>query len=276
MISRSSLLFLPLLLSAQEQAPPDVDQELRARVTAFYQNFLETSFTPRKGEPFVAEDTKDYYYNAAKETYISYRFGTITYSDNFTKALVVVIGKQERHMAGQSMITEFPQDTRWKVENGKWCWYHHAEDECLTPMCGKTPPPATAEERAAVFKPKDTSPAAVRSAGLAVLRDQAMGVDKATVTMSADQPGSAQVVFTNGADGEVVIGVDGPPVKGLKRSFDRTVVPGHGKAVLSLEFDPSDQSGDKDAWDPKGSIQLRVVADPFNRIFPVTVQFVAK
>lgn len=273
MISRVLLLSLPLLLSAQEP-PPEVDQELRARVDAFYQNFLEKSFTPRKGEPFVAEDTKDYYYNAGKETYISYRLGAITYSNNFTKAVVVVIGKQERHMAGQSMITEFPQETRWKIENGKWVWYHHDEDYCLTPMCGKTPPPATAEERAAVVKPKDTSPSAVRAAGVTVLQQQPMGVDKATVTLTAGQPGSAQVVFTNGADGEIAIGVDGPAVRGLKRSLDRTTIPGHGKAVLTLEFDPSDKSGPPDAWDPKGSITFRFVADPFNRIFPVTLQFV--
>jgi hypothetical protein len=273
MISRVFLLSLPLLLSAQ-QPPPEVDRELRARVDAFYQNFLESSFAPRKGEPFVAEDTKDYYYNAQKETYIAFRLGTITYSDNFTKAVVVVIGKQERHMAAQSMITEFPQETRWKIENGKWCWYYHLEDHCLTPMCGKTPPPATVEERAAVVKPKDTSPAAVRAAGAAVLQQQPMGVDKPTVTLTAGQPGSAQVVFTNGADGEIAIGVDGPPVKGLKRSLDRTTIPGHGKAVLTLEFDPSDKSGPPDAWDPKGNIPLRFVADPFNRIFPVTLQFV--
>jgi len=273
MISRVLLLALPVFLSAQAP-PPEVDRELRARVEAFYQNFVETSFSPRKAEPFVAEDTKDYFYNAQKETYISFRLGTITYNDDFTKAVVVVIGKQERHMAAQSMITEFPQETRWKIENGKWVWYYHLEDHCLTPMCGKTPPPATVEERAAVIKPKDTSPAAVRAAGVAVLQQQPMGVDKPTVTMSADQHGSAQVVFTNGADGEIGIGVDGPPVKGLKRSLDRTTIPGHGKAVLTLEFDPSDKSGPPDAWDPKGNITLRFVADPFNRIFPVTLQFV--
>jgi hypothetical protein len=273
MISRFFLLSLPLLLSAQ-QAPPEVDQELRARVNAFYQNFLESSFSPRKGEPFVAEDTKDFYYNAAKETYISYRLGRISYSDDFTKAVVEVIGKQEKHMAGQSMITEFPQETHWKLENGKWCWFHHADDYCLTPMCGKTPPPPTAEERASVVKPKDTSPAAVRAAGVTVLQQQPMGVDKPNVIMSSDERGSAEVVFTNGADGDIAIGVDGPTVKGLKRSLDRTVVPGHGKAILSLQFDPSDKAGDKDAWDPKGSIPLRIIADPFNRIFPVTLQFV--
>src|SRR5271163_811642 len=63
MIVRTSLLLLPIFALAQEQAPPDVDRELRARVEGFYQNFVDTSFSPRKAEPFVAEDTKDYFYN---------------------------------------------------------------------------------------------------------------------------------------------------------------------------------------------------------------------
>jgi hypothetical protein len=274
MISRFSLLFLPVLLLAQEQAPPDVEQELRARVNAFYQNFVDGS--PRKAETFVAEDTKDWYYNAGKNHYESFKIvGDIKYSDNFTKAVVVVAGKMERLISGQVVVMDVPQETRWKIENGKWCWTYHPEDTCLTPMCGKTPPPATAEERSAATKPlKDTSPAAVRAQGLALLDQQIMGLDKNTVTMSVDQPGSAELVFTNGADNDISIALDGPVVRGLKTKLDKTTVPGHGKAVFSLQYDPSDKTGPKDVWEPKGTIPFRIIAAPFNRIFPVNVQFI--
>jgi hypothetical protein len=274
MISRLSLLFLPILLLAQEQAPPDVDRELRARVNAFYQNFVDGS--PRKAEAFVAEDTKDWYYNAGKNHYESFKIvGDIKYSDNFTKAVVVVAGKMERLISGQVVVMDVPQETRWKIENGKWCWTYHPEDTCLTPMCGKTPPAATAEDRAAAAKrPKDTSPEAIRSAGLAVLEQQPMGLDKGTVTMNVDEASSAEVVFTNGADGDISIALDGPVVRGLKAKLDKTTVPGHGKAVLSLVYDPSDKSGPKDVWEPKGNIPFRIIAAPFNRIFPVNVQFI--
>jgi hypothetical protein len=274
MISRLSLLFLPILLLAQEQAPPDVDRELRARVNAFYQNFVDGS--PRKAEAFVAEDTKDWYYNAGKNHYESFKIvGDIKYSDNFTKAVVVVAGKMERLISGQVVVMDVPQETRWKIENGKWCWTYHPEDTCLTPMCGKTPPAATAADRAGAAKrPKDTSPAAIREFGLTVLEQQTMGLDKDTVTMSVDQPGSAEVVFTNGADNDISIALDGPVVRGLKAKLDKTTVPGHGKAVLSLQYDPSDKSGPKDVWEPKGNIPFRIIAAPFNRIFPVNVQFI--
>lgn len=274
MISRLSLLFLPVLLLAQEQAPPEVEQELRARVNAFYQNFVDGS--PRKAEAFVAEDTKDWYYNAGKNHYESFKIvGDIKYSDNFTKAIVVVAGKMERLISGQVVVMDVPQETRWKIENGKWCWTYHPEDTCLTPMCGKTPPAATAEERAAAgARPKDTTPASIRAAALAVLEQQPMGVDKDTVTMNMDQTGSVEVVFTNGADNDISIALDGPVVRGLKAKLDRTMVPGHGKAVLSLVYDPSDKSGPKDVWEPKGNIPFRIVVAPFNRMFPVNVQFI--
>lgn len=276
MILRASLLLLPMLAFAQEQAPPEVDQELRARVNGFYQNFVEDSFSPRKAEPFVAEDTKDYFYNAAKMKYISYRIGKITYSDNFTKALVVVIGKMERMIAAQKMVVDWPQDTHWELENGKWCWYYHPEDFPVTPMGGKNPPvPTERETRSAAVIPKNSSPEAMRAAGSEVLKQQVMGVDKSTVTFSADQPSSTEVVFTNGADGEIQIALDGPVVRGLTAKLDKTIVPGHGTAILSLRYDPSDKSGAKDIYEPKGNIHFRIFAQPFERIYPVNVQFIA-
>jgi hypothetical protein len=100
-----------------------------------------------------------------------------------------------------------------------------------------------------------------------------MGVDKAEVTLHTDQPGSVQVVFTNGADGVVEIGLDGPVVRGLKATLDKTSVPGHGMAVMTLQFDPADKSGPSDVWEPKGKIPYRIVVSPFNRMFPVFLTF---
>jgi len=271
----ASLLFVPMLASAQKPVAPEVDQELRARVTAFYQNFLEDAYTPRKAEPYVAEDTKDFFYNAGKQKYISFTIGGITYSNDNTRAVVVVIGKMERMLASQKMIADWPQDTHWKLENGKWCWYYNPADFAVTPMGGKNPPAVTAaEQRAAAMVPKDGSPEAVRKAGLAVLDQQVMGLDKSQVTFSVDQASSVQLVFTNGADNEIQVALDGPAVRGLKSKLDKMMVPGHGTAVLSLDYNPADKTGGKDVWEPKGNIVFRIFASPFDRIFPINVQFI--
>ena len=118
MIPRTCLLFLPILLLAQEQAPPEVDQELRARVNGFYQDFVEGSFSPRKAEAFIADDTKDYFYNTGKRKFISFRIDTVTYSDDFTKAQVLVVGKETKMVLGHTVVMDAPMDTHWKIEGG--------------------------------------------------------------------------------------------------------------------------------------------------------------
>ena len=57
MIPRVALLLLPILAFGQQHAPPGVEEELRARVTGLYNNFLVTSFTPRGAEAFLSLKT---------------------------------------------------------------------------------------------------------------------------------------------------------------------------------------------------------------------------
>lgn len=222
--------------------------------------------------------TKDYFYDAGKKKYISVRIDRIAFDDSFKKAVVTVVGKTEEHMAGQAVVMDEPQDTHWKIENGKWCWTYHPEDFPITPMGGKNPPVATGAmaDHIAATKPKDGSVEETRKAGMAVLNQQPMGTDKDVVTFVADQPGSAKVVFTNGADGPIQVNLDGPVVRGLKVDVDRKNLPGHETAVLSFRYDPTDKTQEKGMWEPKGNIKFRIYASPFDRVFPVEVQFVGK
>lgn len=273
MKARFCMLVLPVLAFGQpaQQAPPGVEEELRARVSAFYQNFVDGS--PRKAEVFVAEDTKDFYYNAQKMHFESFKIGKITFSDNFTKAVVMVIGKTEKRLAGQAVVMDVPQETHWKIEDGKWCWTYHPEDYCLTPMCGAVPPRADAAGSGAVPPPKDLTPEGIRKAADAILSAQPMGVDTSSVRMRADQASDAQVVFTNGSMGYVQVYLNGPTVRGLTAKFDKPMVPTSGKSVLKLHYDPSDKSGPNDAWTAKGTINFQIVVSPFERSFPLAVTF---
>lgn len=280
MILRVSLLLLPVCAFAQQaaevQAPPQAERDLRARVTAFYDNFLDKSFTPRKAEPFVAEDTKDFYYSAGKSRYQSYRIGKIAFSDNFTKAVVVVVGKMERLIAGQAVMMDVPQDTHWKIEDGEWRWTYHPEDYALTPMSTKNPPFASdgsVANAGSGVKPKNVTPEGVRNAGLSLLQQQPMKLEPELIKMNPDQAASAEVVFTNGADGDIQIALDGPTVQGLKVSLDKTTVPAHGTAVIALRYDPTASGDVKGAWQPKGVIPFRLIVAPFNRVFPLNLTF---
>src|SRR5215469_6737098 len=90
MVARSLLFLLPMLALAQDQPasatpppPPEVDQALRARVTEFFQDFVDAKFFPAM--ELVADDTKEEYFAAGKTPLKAYKIHDIHYSDNFTK-----------------------------------------------------------------------------------------------------------------------------------------------------------------------------------------------
>ena len=51
------------------KAPPEVDDALRQRVTAFYQAHVDGKF--RAADQFVAEDSKDAFFEAPKRRYLN-------------------------------------------------------------------------------------------------------------------------------------------------------------------------------------------------------------
>ena len=278
MLLRSSLFLLPLLAFGQPaaQTPAEAEQELRARVTAFYQNFVDGS--PRKAEVFVAEDTKDFYYNAQKLHFASFRIEKVTFTDGLKYAIVKVVGKTEKHMAGQTVVMDVPQDTHWKMEDGRWVWTYHAEDHCLTPMCGANPPQPGDGQTGLIAPPRNTSPEEMERSAKALLgaqQQEPMKLDKGSVSMKNDQPSSAEVTFNNTSLGYVTVALNGPIVRGLTWKFDRTMVPGREKAVLTLRYDPADRTGPNDAWTAKGPIQFQVWVSPMNKMLPLMVQFPA-
>ncbi len=102
-----------------DKAPPEVDEALRARISKFYQAHVDGK--ARQAEQYVAEDTKDFFFDANKPHYFDFHIDKITYSDNFTKAKAIVMCNQRIMMPGA--LTE-PIDkatpSTWKLEDGKW------------------------------------------------------------------------------------------------------------------------------------------------------------
>jgi hypothetical protein len=75
------------------------------------------------------------------------------------------------------------------------------------------PPQGPPSPKGAVEAPKSFAPEDIKQAGVDIVKNAKMGVDKPNVTMRADQPSTVQVVFTNGVAGEIQIGLDGPSVR---------------------------------------------------------------
>jgi hypothetical protein len=104
-----------------QQAPPGVEDALRARLALFYQCQVDSTF--RKGEQYVAEESKDRYYNGRHQKYFSYRIIKIKFSDDFSSAQVTVLAEVDLHFQGQVVRSPMPFTANWKLENGLWCWY---------------------------------------------------------------------------------------------------------------------------------------------------------
>src|SRR5438477_1313222 len=123
------------ILCAQEARPPAAEAEkaLRARVDQFYTLQMQKKF--RQAEAFVAEDTKDFYYNSHKSDLLGFSVTKIELLDTNTKAKVTVNAKATMMIMGAGRLPlESPAVTLWKIENGAWVWYIDQEAAKQSPF----------------------------------------------------------------------------------------------------------------------------------------------
>lgn len=227
----SSAVFAQTEAPPAENAPDDVHRALVARVTEFYALLKSQQY--RKAEAFIAEDTKDYYYDGAKPVIDAFEVMDIEFSDNFTHAKAMTKVSEPVVMAGfppGEMTVRMP--TLWRLENGNWLLY-----EDLSKMA--SPGGIQTKVKAAV----DAGTVAAVAEGftpdkmpkeLPKTPDFAMGkitVDKGEVQIS---PGTAeQIHLTNGSAGPMDLEL-GAQLRGIEAKLDKTTVAKGEQAVLTL------------------------------------------
>lgn len=147
------------------EAPPEVDAALRARVSQFFQFEVQGKFN--QALQLVAEDTKDAFVGSAKPTYTGFTMNTILYSDDFTKASVMVLVDRMLPIQG-FMGHPLPTKvfSRWKLENGQWCYYVDPEKDMNSSPFRQFAPPGMAPKKAGAFPP--IPPPSMAAAGVPV------------------------------------------------------------------------------------------------------------
>ncbi|HEY1759696.1 MAG TPA: hypothetical protein VGG72_30260 [Bryobacteraceae bacterium] len=264
----AALLLIPASGFAQIPSPapaPEVDQALRARVTEFFQDFVDGKF--RLAINLVAEDTQDEYFSSPKAEIKSFKIDAIDFSSDFAKATVHMTVKQVWKLKAegfmQDQIVESPMSTTWKVENGKWVFYHQIQpDGWVTPM----------GPSAGFHKPDGTTgiPAKLDDATLTTEADRVLhqtSVDKSQVLIAANQPSSTKVTFHNGAQGSVNVSLVGlPKVEGLTVTLDKQWVEAGKDAVLEFNYAPV-------AGLQPHAFTVAIEVAPFNQDYPVQVDF---
>jgi hypothetical protein len=241
------------------KAPPDIDDALRARVTTFYQAHVDGK--PRRAEELVAEDTKDYFYNARKPQYISFQIIKIDYTDTFTKATVTTMVETIIAALGfTDKPIKVPLPSFWKFENGQWWWYIDAEKLNTAPFgtakFGVAPGTSTS--------PNSTLPNGGKGPDVAAVVNQ-VRADKTAVAFKAGVASTEQITIVNSMPGAVSLVLADKPIPFLDFSLSASQLKGGEKATLSIRYAPGADASRK-------SQMVRVEIKPLGRFIPIRIQ----
>ncbi len=276
----AAFFLLPLAVLAQspasaqlhypnKTAPRAVDRALRARVNEFFQYHVEGKFS--KAYELVAEDTKEYYFATQKVQFKSFKIDGIRYSDNFKFAEVDLTGQrtwQPRPDFPVSVIT-VPMHTTWKIEDGKWMWYDHNRPTQSLAM-GPSDMKAL-ETRSAPAGMPDVSPAAIQGGAAAILQQlQQSPFDKSEVAFALNKSSSQEIVVHNRQSGGIKLSLaPSSKIPGVTAELGKSDLAAGAQTILKIHFDS------KDAPAAPAVFTLRLVEEPFDRIFPISIKFTA-
>ncbi|HXA04230.1 MAG TPA: hypothetical protein VNY30_05305 [Bryobacteraceae bacterium] len=241
------------------KAPPAIDEALRDRISKFFQ--LQVDGKPRQAEQYVAEDSKDYYYEMQKPRYLSYEIRSISYSDEFTKAKAMIAVEMIINIPQfQNKPMKIPFMTLWKVVDGQWFWYVQPEASLITPFGKMNPGPGKPGE-AQAGGPPDMS----KTPDILSLWKQ-VSADKQGVQLKAHEASSDRVTISSQLAGTVSLQFQPPDVPGLVVKLDRTELKAGEKAVLSFDFKPGENA-------PRSPLVVNVLVQPINSVISVRAVF---
>jgi hypothetical protein len=241
---------------ALDKPPQDVDDALRARIKQFYDYHVSGKY--RQAEPLVAEESKDDFYGLSKPELHGYKIGNIEYSENFTKAKVVIVGAMPVLLAwAGGKIMDMPFASYWKIENGLWCWYYNKEALRHTPFGDvKTPPDANVAKPSALPVMPTFSLAELQSA---------LKIDRTNIQLIINKPATVKV--TNTLPGPASLTVACPykdlAETGITATFDKKDLKGGETATLTLVAAPNTKLG---------NIPLQIIISPTNQVLNLTVK----
>jgi hypothetical protein len=245
-------------------APPEVEAALLARVTQFYQLEVEGKFY--QALQLVAEDTKNSYVSVNKPTIRSFEIESVQFSDDFTKADVVVLVRRLLPLEGFMGHPLSLKDSRhWKLENGQWCYY-------VDPRAGFNMSPFKQLRRPVKDLPPGGLPGAPGPPEPMpgnVPHPLALTVDKPSVRLNSAGPSSEQVAISNPSPWPVAITVSDPKIAGLTVSLDRLTLKAGEKAILKVQSSGAVQI-------PTAQITIAVRVQQTNQIIPIKVSFANK
>jgi hypothetical protein len=239
---------------AQQPAPAAAKAEaaLRARVEQFYQLQVDKKF--RQAEALVAEDSKDEYYDGAKQDIRSFEIQKIELQNDNTRAVVTLKRKVvlKSALIGPQQF-EMPLLSRWKVESGQWVWYIDPATVGQTPFGQMKKPSPEEIKRAPLPPPADRM-------NVANLRKQ-VTADRNSVALDASNPDQT-VTFTNRMPGSITLELTQPQLADVSVELEKSnLKAGETSALRFHRTGPAKSSG-----------VVLVLVNPLNETIEIPVQ----
>jgi hypothetical protein len=251
-----------------DQAPPAVDEALRARIGKFYGAFIEGKF--KDAYLLVADDSQDKFFELPKKQYKVCQTIRINYSEAFTKAAAVVSCKADWRFHGTVAVTTLPLSSNWEVIDGQWYWRYVKPAMIQTPFSptGLVPTPTESATKTAALVPTDMQGAAQQ-----ILSKVA--VDKASVQLRSYETSQDTVHVRNDMPGQVTLKLDKPEIAGLKITLGKTDLKAHEETTLLFEWrldDPAIKCLDCAKKTGVHSMARLHIA-PTGQVFPINIAF---
>ncbi len=258
----ASALFLPAAFGQKPadlftKAPPDVDEALRSRVSKFYQ--AQVDGHPRQSEQYIAEDSKDYFFEMRKPRILSFEIRQIDYAENFTKASVVTVAQMYMKFPGfGNKPLPMPVRTLWKIVDGQWWWYIDPETVNDTPF-GKSSSsgPSTGQGGSLPDISQGPSPESLY---------KGVRADKQSVRFKIGEASSDQVTISSRLPGVVTLHLQANAIPGVEIKMDRTQLKPGESATVSFHSEPRTGAS-------RAPFTAVVVVAPINLAIPIHAAF---
>jgi len=243
----------------QEKAvpPAEMDQALHDRVSQYMQFMVDRAFS--KAYPLVAEESKDWYLGSGKAVYKSFKIQGVEYSEDLKSATVKMLVGEVFSMQGHDISKDVVMTDLWKLEDGKWMYFHDP-DVYSTPMGDikidrKAPSHST-------DLPKDLGQEAAARAEQRLTLEAT--TDKSEMVFVQGKAGSDEVIVHNGFAGPVDLVSDIVGDYGAFSVEPRNIEIQSGKqVVLKVSYKPLDRVIET---------FLRVRVEPFDRQLNVSLR----
>jgi len=260
-------------VSDPETATPEVDQVLRARVTQFYGAHITGKW--RDAFAVVADDMQDTYLAASKDTYDRCETVKITYSDNFTKAMVRENCHGEYRWHNSHIPVTIPLTSTWKAVDGQWYWYYLKPTEVMTPWGISTstpdaPRPASSGAVDAKVESVIKDPTAMARQILAQIK-----VDKKEIRLQGYESSKDELHISNTMQGTISVNVNCPLFPGFHIKQSKPEIGPNETETIVFEYDADEartQCGECVKL-PKPKLTAQIRIEPTTQTFPVKVVF---